>query len=249
MINQRQLSQAHVTSQAQRAIGTPGYLVILAWSFCLILLSPPSIAPFTLGLCVLITLVLYPAAFRRLLSWRWLLLLGGLILANVFWVGEPEIWVWGAIPVSISGLKSGLGMAIRAMVILLSVDGFASVVDISEIAGLIERLGLHGLGFSIGIAFNLLPSLRQSSSTVWRSLSMRGGLRRERWQGLKLFFVTVMVSALRRAEEIALAAESRAFTPEKARAMPIKHGKYDNLILALACFLALGFIFLAIKIG
>jgi len=238
-----------MTDEIQRPIGTPGYLVILVWSFCLILFSPPSIAPLTLGLCVVIALALYPAAFRRLLSWRWLLLLGGLILANAFWVGEPDLQLWGAIPASTSGLRSGLGMAIRAVVILLSVDGFSSAVDISEIAGLIERLGLRGLGFSIGIAFNLLPSLRQSSANVWRSLSMRGGLRRERWQGLKLFFVTVMATALQRADEVALAAESRAFTPEKARAMPIKHGKYDSLILGLACISALCLIFFATNKG
>jgi len=100
-------------------------------------------------------------------------------------------------------------------------------VDIVALAGLLERFGLHGLGFSMGVALNLLPALQQSSTHAWYSLKMRGGLRKQRWRGLQLLAITVVTNALRRAEEIALAAEARAFSPEKSRAMPIKYGNWD----------------------
>ena len=73
---------------------------------------------------------------------------------------------------------------------------------------------------------------------AWRSLWMRGGLRKERLRAVRLMAVTIMASALNRAEEIALAAEARAFSPEKARGLPVKNGKYDKAILILS-FLSL----------
>jgi energy-coupling factor transporter transmembrane protein EcfT len=244
MIGEKYLRVVQTDGAGERSIGTLGYLAILVWSFSLILLLPARLTIVALGLCALVALVLYPPIFRRLLCWRWLLLFVSLIVVNALWAGKPEYQALGFVPISLSGLTAGLQMTMRAVAILLAVDGFSSSVGISEIAGLVERVGLHGLGFSLGIAFNLLPCLRQSCANAWRTLRMRGGLRRERWLGLKLFFVTVLANALQRAEEIALAAESRAFIPEKAGAMPLKSGKYDALIISLAVVTALGVVFI-----
>ena len=69
--------------------------------------------------------------------------------------------------------------------------------------------------------------MRHSSQCTWRSLRMRGGLRRQWRRGLQLLLVTIVANALRRAEEIALAAEVRGYAPEKARALQIKRGNAD----------------------
>jgi energy-coupling factor transporter transmembrane protein EcfT len=130
-------------------------------------------------------------------------------------------------------------MALRAMVVLIAVDGFSSSVSISEVTGLLERSGMRGLGFSVGIAMNLLPSLRLAGRNAWYSLWMRGGLRGRRLHGLKLYLVTVIANTLRRAEEIALAAEARAFTPEKARWLPIKRGALDAPLWAAGILLVI----------
>ena len=227
-------------NRQERPLGTVGYLAVLVWSLGLILFAPTPLAPYVLGVIALTALALYPRVFQQLLHWRWLLVLGSLVVVNTLWVGAPDARLWGVIPISTGGLALGIQMAMRALGILLAVNGFAAAVGVVELAGLLERLGLRGLGFSLGIAFNLLPSLRQSSQNAWRSLRMRGGLRRERRRGLTLFFVTVVANALRRAEEIALAAESRAFAPEKARALPLKSGRFDRPLVILALVSALG---------
>jgi energy-coupling factor transporter transmembrane protein EcfT len=90
---------------------------------------------------------------------------------------------------------------------------------------------------------NLLPALRKSSQNTWCSLQLRGGFRRQRWRGLQLLLVTVVVNALRRAEEIALAAEVRAFSPERSRAMAIEIGSLDGYIGAGLLFLWLALVF------
>lgn len=111
------------------------------------------------------------------------------------------------------------------------VIGVASALEITEIAALFERIGLIGLGFSMGVAFNMLPALAESTQNAWRSLTMRGGLRHQRGRALQLLLVTVVSNALRHAEETALAVEARAFDPQRARHLTILYGRYDWLPL------------------
>jgi energy-coupling factor transporter transmembrane protein EcfT len=225
----------------ERLVGALGYLAVFAGSLGMIMFSSANRMILSAILCVLVALVLYPAALRRVLRLRWLFLLGSLVLVNAFWVGEADVRIWG-LPLSWAGLEIGVRMALRAAVILVAADGFSSSVDISEVAGLLERLGLSGLGFSLGVAVNLLPSLRETSAIAWRSLRMRGGFRQRRWRALQLLLVTIMANALRRGEEIALAAEARAYSPDHTRTLPLKRGCLDGWILAGALVVVLAFL-------
>ena len=100
-------------------------------------------------------------------------------------------------------------------------------------AGLLERFGLRGLGFALGVALNLLPSLQTSAVQSWYTLKMRGGLRKQRWRGCRLLVITIITNALKRAEEVSLAAELRAFSPEKSRPFPIQRGSLDRVSVGL----------------
>ncbi|MBE0410753.1 MAG: hypothetical protein IBX69_13595, partial [Anaerolineales bacterium] len=138
---------------------------------------------------------------------------------------------------SSEGLMASIQITLRILVVLVSIQGLTSRIDIASVAGLLERAGLRGLGFSMGVALNLLPALQQSATNAWRSMWMRGGFRKNRWRGLRLLAVTIIAGALGRAEEIALAAEARAFSPQRARSMPVKVGKYDwgiAIVLSIA---------------
>jgi energy-coupling factor transporter transmembrane protein EcfT len=129
-------------------------------------------------------------------------------------------------------------MVLRAIVILVAADGLSASVDITEVAGLIERSGLRGLGFSIGVATNLLPDLHRSSMNAWHSLRMRGGLRANWWRGIQLMVLTVLSNALRHSAEIVLAAEVRAFHPEMSRKVSLRIGSLDGLVTGV-CILSL----------
>ncbi len=143
---------------------------------------------------------------------RWLVMIALLALPPVFFLGEQD---------------RSLQIMLRVIVVLVSVDGFTNSVDIASIAGLLERFGLRGLGFSMGVALNLLPSLQTAALSTWHSLWMRGGLRKQRWRGVRLLLLAIITNALRRTEEIALAAEGRAFSPEQSRALPLRTGSLD----------------------
>lgn len=232
MISQSSLNLTSSTSFKARYLGAVGYLAIFLFSITAVMLAPARRLPWVAGVCLLVAVLVFPQAFRSLMRLRRLVMIGMMALPPIFLIGDLDRSLAG-IPYSAEGLLSGMQIALRILVVLVAIQGVTSSVDISSVAGLLERAGLHGLGFSVGVALNLLPSLLQSAQNAWRSLWMRGGLRKQRGRGLRLLAVTVIAGALNRAEEIALAAEARAFLPERARSMPIKIGKLDWFILVL----------------
>ena len=190
-----------------------------------------------LAVLLLAGAVAFRSTLRRLLRWRWVVFFAVLVLPNALWNGEVDSNLAG-LSYSRIGLETGLMMALRAGIMLTAVTWFAASVDITEVAGMLERVGLRGLGFSMGVAVNLLPSLQQSFNNAWNTLRMRGGIGRFKLRAIRLLLITVFANALRRAEEITLVAEVRAFSPEGSRCMPLKRGRYD-LLLGLGAFTAL----------
>ena len=225
-----------------KAVGPIASLVVFAWVLALILFAPLHKMLWAAGLCFFVAGMLYPKALLHIFRVRWLLLLSLLLLMSLVTARPDSFWL--GIAFSKEGLDSGLQMALRAAVIIVALDSLSSTVDISMMAGLLERLGLRGLGFATGVAMNLLPDLYQSFVTTWHALWMRGGLRRQRWRALIYFFTTTLSNALRHAEEIALAAEARAYSPEHSRMQPVVIGIFDIPIIALLVFSLLLFFLL-----
>lgn len=233
MISQRILKVSPYTAFKEEYLGAIGYLAIFFFSIAVVMITPAQRLPWAAAVCLLAAVLVYPHAFRSLMRLRWLVMIMLMALPPIFLIGDLDRTLAG-IPYSSEGLLSGIQIALRILVVLVAIQGLTSSVDISSVAGLLEKAGLHGLGFSVGVALNLLPSLLQSTQNAWRSLWMRGGLRKQRGRGLRLLAVTIIAGALSRAEEIALAAEARAFVPERARSMPVKIGKLDWLILGIS---------------
>ncbi len=239
MITEKSLPLEHPAADLLPRLGTLSYLIIFAWSLGMVMLVPSPGLLVAGAVSLLVAALIYPRSFRRLMQPRWLVMLVVFALPPVFLLGELDRSLWG-LSYSSEGVSSSIQIMVRIIVVLVAVDGFTSSVDISSIAGLLERLGLRGLGFSMGVALNLLPSLQTAAIHTWHSLWMRGGLRRRRWRSICLLLMTVITNALRRTEEIALAAEGRAFCPETCRALPMRSGTYDRLVLVVALASAVG---------
>jgi energy-coupling factor transporter transmembrane protein EcfT len=231
---------AGVSGKASPRMGTAGHVAMLGWSLAMVMVVPAQRIHWAAALCIGVALLVYPLSLKRLVRPRWLVLLALLALPPMLLLGEVDATVLG-IGVSRAGVQAGMQIAVRFVVVMVAVDGFTSAVDIAALAGLLERFGLQGLGFCMGVALNLLPALQESAQHAWHSLWMRGGLRRQWWRAMRLLLVTVVSNALRRAEEIALAAEARAFSPDCARPMPIQVGKLDWLTTALAAMALVAF--------
>jgi len=201
-------------------------------------------------LCLAMLLIGYPGAIRRLFFpggqiRLWLpVLLASLaafpvLLLSFGWV-DGELAAGGRRGAVFSGLR----IAERALVLVLAVEAVTSSVDIAQIAGILERIGFRGLGFSLGVAANLLPSLHRSWVCARESLWMRGGFRAQRWRALRLLFLTVVGNTLGRSREIAVAAECRAYDPERSRPAPVRKGRLDGWLVVLCVASVLGVIFL-----
>lgn len=181
-----------------------------------------------LGLSLALAAVVYPGGlhpFARLRTW---VLLTVIVVSSTL-VGPDPLWSLGPLGVSSAGALRGVNMAMRAIVIIVAVTGLVSSVPIDRIGGVLERLGLRGLGFAVGVAFNLLPLIERSLVTSWEALRLRAGLRRP-FTAARLMLVVAVSDCLRCADEVALAAEARAFSPEggqrlsftwRARTVPV----------------------------
>lgn len=217
-------------------MGTFGHLAIFIWLLAMATVLPQKNLLFGFVLCLLVIAGIYPTVFKRVFNLRFVLFGFALILPPIFLLGEADRTLFG-IAYSAEGLMAGLQAGVRFWVVLLAVFGFTQSVDIPSLAGMLERFGLQGLGFSIGVALNLVPSLRDAAIKSWYSLKMRGGFRKQWFRGARLYLVVVITNALRQAEEIALAAESRAFSPEKARPMAVRRDRIDWFVCP-ACVLS-----------
>lgn len=221
-------------------LGTMGHLGLFLWSLGMVLLSSQSKVPVSAGICLIVLCFIYPGVWKRAIQIRRLVLLGLMVLPPILFYGEPEQSILGIV-VSPAGIRLSALIAMRFVVIMVALEGLTNAVEISALAGVLERFGMKGLGFSMGVALNLLPCLRSSCIQTWQSLRMKGGLRKKWWQGLKLYALTVVTNALSKAEEIAQAAEARAFSPERSRSMPIEKSRLDFVLLPIS---ALSFVLL-----
>ena len=212
-------------------IGTGGALACFLGALLTAVLLGGWHAAYALLLAVALAAAFHPAALRVLRSWRLWTFVALLFLSGLFLSGARDAHL-GPLAISFAGLATGVQMALRAAAILIAARGLAVSASPGELAGLLERAGVKGLGFTFGVAVNLLPALERASQQTWDTLRMRGGLRRRRRRALRLATLTVMGNALRRADEIAIAAEVRGFTPERARPLPLRRGAWDVPVTA-----------------
>ena len=217
-------------------LGTPGYLACLLASLLAAIALGGWKSALSAGFSLALALLFYPSALYVLKRTAFWVFTAILVVTSAFWAGATNASL-GPLAFSQEGLNVGLQMALRTAAILIAMRGFADSVSPGELAGMLERVGLKGLGFTFGVAVNLLPALERSAANTWDTLRMRGGLKKDRLQSLKLGIVTVMAGALRRVDDIAVAAEVRGFSPERSRPLPVRRGKHDlplTIVLAAA---------------
>jgi energy-coupling factor transporter transmembrane protein EcfT len=217
-------------------------LACLAFSLAVAVLAQGWRVGITCGLSLALAAIFYPAGLKFLRSSQVWLFVGFLLVPAVLF-GPGDWTIWG-VTLSQQGLVAGIQMALRATTILVAVAGFAASVSVSELAGLLERVGLKGLGFALGVAFNMLPIVQETATNTYNALRLRGGFRSQRFRAARLLLITVVINSLRHADDIVNAAEARAFSTTGARPRPIMWRRSDvalaGILLAgaLALFLA-----------
>jgi energy-coupling factor transport system permease protein len=137
--------------------------------------------------------------------------------------GRPPLVDLGAIQVSRTAPWFALGMAIKLDVIVGAGILFLSVTRIEELAYALTRLGVpYKMGFTMSLAFRLVPVFLDSAATVVQAQRCRGldfgqgGVVRRLRRYIPVI-VPVFMGALRRADGMAMALEARGFQATAAR--------------------------------
>lgn len=137
--------------------------------------------------------------------------------------GAPPLLRWGPVVVSRTAPWFALGMALKLNVLLAAGLLFLSTTRIEEFSYALCRLGLpHKVGFTMTMAFRLVPVFLDSALAVVQAQRCRGldfdrGTLRQRLGRYAPVIVPVFMGALRRADNMAMALEARGFQSERAR--------------------------------
>lgn len=211
-------------------LGPLGYLGCAVVSIALAALSRGWRSAIACGMAVGLALLFYPAALRQLRRPRFWIFALFLVASGALLLGEGETQA-PVFTFSAGGLETGAQMALRAVTVLLTVSGCVGAVGVSEMAALLERAGLQGLGFALGVAANMLPVIQETTHNAFSALRLRGGLRRRRLSALRLLLLTIIVNSLRYGDQVVVAAEARAFSPEWIGPLPLRWSPADLVVV------------------
>ncbi len=219
-------------SGRRKVFGIWGHLVFLVWAVVLAILAQGVRVFFVLGLVVTFSALFCKGGLRPLHRWGFWFLVASAMALSPFFIGDKDVSLFG-LWLSYQGFGVGLWMALRGVSIVLAMNAFSNAVSIAEVARLFEWAGLKGLGFAIGVAFNMLPTIRETIDTLYQAIKLRGGFRRNRLTTLRTLTIAVVVNSLRHGDEIVNAAEARAFDPERRKA-EFPYPTLADLALAIA---------------
>jgi energy-coupling factor transport system permease protein len=141
------------------------------------------------------------------------------LLRGLFLPLGPVLFMLGPLPVTGQGMASGAAVGVRLLSMALSVLLVLATTQSRELTSALVAFGLpYAWGLSLTLALRFLPDFIDTYHTVRQGMQSRA-LRFDRgrpWQRLgKLspVMIAVIVSSLRRSEQMAIALEARAFGP------------------------------------
>ena len=164
--------------------------------------------------------------------------------------GHPPLWRGFGLEISQSAPRYALGMATKLAVILGAGILFLSITRIEELAYALNQVGVpYKVGFTMSLAFRLVPVFLDAASTVVQAQRCRGldFDRGNPWQRLRRYIpviVPVFMGALRRADNMAMALEARGFQSNRRRTtlQSYEFGAADVGALILVAVLGIGYL-------
>lgn len=231
------------------------YIIIL-----FIISSPASYAAFTAFTVFLVCLSKVPWKFilRGLKPMLYILIFTALI--NLFMTpGETVLWVcpfWTSLKITQEGLKVALLMVLRLVYLvigtsvltlttspLMLTDGIEKLLKPFEII----KVPSHEIAMMMTIAIRFIPTLSEETEKIMKAQMARGadfesGNILKRAKSMIPLLVPLFISAFRRADELAVAMDSRCYHGGKnrTRMKQMKMTSKDGLAaLFMVCFSAL----------
>ena len=175
-----------------------------------------------------------------------LLILSSIILWPFFSKGPTPLWTWKGFSVSRESLAFGVAMGLRlATFVMAGVVLLATTRNEEMTNGLIKMRLPYPVAFAMSTALRLVPTFAGAGATIVEAQVSRGldleskGLVR-RFSALIPLAVPMFVSAIRYTNLLAMALESRGFTPTANRTLyyePVMRPRDWAALLVLAAIL------------
>ncbi len=191
----------------------------------------------------------------------WFILLLTFIL-NIFFNSEGNVvFSWWIVKITSGGLEKALTIAIRLVLLITITTELTLTTSPMEITDGLERLmsplkiihfPAHEMALMMSIALRFIPTLMDETDRIMKAQTARGasfdtGGLISRAKGMVPILVPLFVSAFKRADELALAMESRCYNGGKNRTrmkvMRVKRMDFAAVgcIAALLVFICFGF--------
>jgi energy-coupling factor transport system permease protein len=214
-----------------------GYAVASLLLFTVIHMSKVPFSYIVRGLKAIVILLLFTSIF------------------NVLFTPGTEIFQIWKIKVTIEGLRNGAFMTLRLIFLILGSSIMTFTTTPNQLTDGLEkimaplkklRVPVHEFAMMMSLAIRFIPILLEEADKIMKAQSARGANFEEgklltRARSLVAILVPLLVSAIRRAEELGLAMESRCYTGGEGRTKmkPLRYKKIDFIAY---CVLAIYFV-------
>lgn len=134
-----------------------------------------------------------------------------------------------------SGILLGLHMLMRAVSIFIAAQVFSVRVPVLDLTRLADAIGMRGFGFSLGVAFHMLPEVHSIARETRDALKLRGNFRIHRIHAIKQWLMSIIVQLIQRSDEIVSAARTRGFgSGKRYRYFPGWHTGDTRMLVVIA---------------
>jgi energy-coupling factor transport system permease protein len=222
--------------------------VLIIFSVCLCFNHPLYMAAISLG----VTLTALSArALRNFWRLRFILILL-VLFSTVMWPffvkGPTLLWSWGPLQVSRESLLYGIAMGLRLATFVATGLIFLSTTRNEELTNGLIRMGCpYPIAFAVSTALRLVPTFAGAGATiiqaqVSRGLDLESGNIFNRMGKFIPQAVPLFIYAIRHTNLLAMALESKGFSPESRRTMyyePHMRGRDYAVLISLLLILAI----------
>ena len=152
-----------------------------------------------------------------------LLFLYSALLWPFFVEGQAILLQWSSIVITSEGVLFGLAMGIRLNVMVISGLLLLSTTRLEDFTSGLQRFGVpSSMGFAFSLAFRWVPTLLGSSGVIVQAQRSRGldlskGTLVEKIRAYAPLVVPLIGHTLRQTNFLAMALESKGFSPERRR--------------------------------
>ena len=230
---------------------------LIVFIICLCFNHPLYMGGVSLGVILIAVSAKALPNFWRLRFILLLLIFFSSMLWPFFAKGQTPFWSWGWLQLSRESLLFGVAMGLRLATFVATGLIFLSTTRNEELTNGLIRMGIpYPIAFALSTALRLVPTFAGAGATiiqaqVSRGLDLESGTIFSRVGKFIPQAVPLFIYAIRHTNLLAMALESKGFSPQSPRTFYYEPqmGRTDYIVLVFLGVALLGFLYLRVGLG